>query len=84
MDENKKRRPIAGMVIAVLILLLPVLYVGSIGPAVWLREHGAVSQNTILAVYAPITWLNDNSTTFRDALQSYLDLWVKRRPSLPP
>src|SRR3954447_1872982 len=70
-ERSNKSSPVWTVVILLLLASVP-LYVLSTGPAIWLRDHGMVSQQTLVIVYAPIGWLNRNVPVFRDAFQSYL------------
>jgi hypothetical protein len=58
------------------ILLLPVLYVLSIGPAAKLADVGVVSDSIVETVYRPLVLATKHSNTFRKAMFWYLhDLW---------
>jgi hypothetical protein len=59
------------------VLLLPVLYALSIGPTVWLAEHGHLSEPTMDALeifYAPLGWAESDSA-FSRAVTWYINLW---------
>lgn len=56
---------------------LPVLYVLSLGPAVWLVvANGGTGRDLVTFVYAPLKWLADHSDTTRDWLEWYVSFWV--------
>jgi hypothetical protein len=68
----------AGVLLAAVLLLSPVLYILSIGPAFWLASHGYLSQHTIETIspfYAPIEWLMKYSDTASEAIAWYIDFW---------
>lgn len=65
-------------VLALLLMLLPVLYVLSIGPAVWLHDRGLMSNGLdeiAEVVYAPLDWAADASPLIEDPLDFYIELW---------
>lgn len=68
------------LVLAAVLLLAPVLYVLSVGPAQWLYSSGVISESTfdMLAfnVYAPLWWLSGRSPSFSNAIGSYIDWWL--------
>ena len=45
--------------IGVWLVLMLVGYVASVGPAVWLRESGFITQDQLKAAYLPLIWLYD-------------------------
>lgn len=67
-----------GAAIAVLVLvLLPILYVLSLGPAVLLADMTESRElvRVLEVVYYPLEWLHAN-TPLREPLEAYVDLWV--------
>jgi len=64
--------PLVFVAIALLVLL-PVLYVLSVGPAVWLSSHDYVSTGPL---YYPLGWVSERCGPFRDALTWYMSLFV--------
>jgi len=65
----------AAAVCVVLVILLPAVYVLSLGPAV--RYYDGCSpamQNAIETVYAPLVWLHEN-TILEEPLRWYVELW---------
>jgi hypothetical protein len=66
------------LVLAVL-LLAPVLYVLSVGPASWLCHKGVISQEAAATldatIYAPIDWACHQSPAVDRAVSKYLMLW---------
>lgn len=57
-----------------MLLLSPLLYILSIGPAGWLVAAGYLPQLPLEAVYLPVTWLYENTPMDRP-LEWYSDLW---------
>ena len=56
------------------IVLAPVLYVLSIGPAAAVVSRTGTGHDAVSVVYYPLGWLHDN-TPLRDPLDWYLELW---------
>jgi len=77
MSESPNRRArhsqLRWIIIASAMLLLPVLYVLSIGPAGWANQNGYLPDD-IRGFYAPIVWLHDN-TPLAKPLDWYGELW---------
>jgi hypothetical protein len=76
-SDDQPRRLVA-VLIAGAIILLPVAYVLSVGPANWLYNHGPISQpakDLITHVYWPLGWLCDHCKPFFDVLAWYIDFW---------
>jgi len=73
--DNKQGRSVAGVVTLVVVVLLPVLYVLSIGPAEWLAAHGYCSEDAIGYAYAPVVLLYISSETARLVLDYSVGLW---------
>jgi hypothetical protein len=61
--------------IALPIILLPLIYFLSMGPAYMLYRHSMVSQSTVAAIYGPLGLLADNCRPIRGTLEWYLGLW---------
>lgn len=63
---GNKRGGSGAMVFAVIfmVILLPVLYVLSCGPAAWLESKGYVSHRAVEGFYSPVWSLCHKSTTF--------------------
>lgn len=60
-----------------LCLLLPALYVLSLGPVIWLFNHGVIPRNASRAInsfYAPLQWLHDWSDVAGQLLDWYATL----------
>jgi hypothetical protein len=64
----------AGMVV-----LLPVLYVASIGPACWLLNRGWISPTAEMVLtyfYLPIAWGVRNLPAVQSSYEAYLAWWI--------
>jgi hypothetical protein len=79
MDEPAKKESAsrsvalsAGLAVA---LVLPILYVLSIGPAVWLSDQGYTGDPESNPIYRPLVWLVDTFPTFEEFIDWYVDLW---------
>jgi hypothetical protein len=76
MTDNPRRTKGGGWaVLAVGLVVVPILYVLSSGPAIWLGHKGVLPVEFILVVYSPIDWACDSSESFKRALEWYIDLW---------
>ncbi|MSR58943.1 MAG: hypothetical protein EXS05_15060 [Planctomycetaceae bacterium] len=79
--------PTAGFWIVVALVVLPVLYVASIGPAYRMAEvmtgdpafdAGSLWGNSSLldALYAPLEWASDTSPLADSAIMWYVKIWL--------
>lgn len=57
-----------------IIVLLPIAYVLSTGPAVWLAAHKWIPDEPLI-IYAPIGWAMDKSPVVTSGMNVYLSLW---------
>ena len=76
MNDDRPRKFGGGCVISIAVIMLAVIYVLSVGPAIWFRDHDFISQDTILVVYAPIGWLYDKVPFAAQLLEAYAGLWA--------
>ena len=68
-----------GLLVAAAILvslLLPMLYVLSLGPALSLAKEGYIERATVRQVYAPIEYVCRHSNLVDDCMQAYMD-WFR-------
>jgi arginine exporter protein ArgO len=76
-DDDRNRSK--GYVVAAGCASLPVFYVLSIGPAVWLHERSSPAVQAILElIYAPLTWLYMHDTVgtwFLLAIDPWVEWW---------
>ena len=65
------------LAVLLVVVLLPVLYVLSLGPAVLLVDttNSDELMAAFVVVYYPLLWLHAN-TWLRKPLDAYVDLWV--------
>jgi hypothetical protein len=73
-DETKPRSSLAVWLVVVL-LLLPVGYVLSIGPAVWLIKHGYLNKQVSQTFYGPLIFVASLWGPMMRLLQWYAELW---------
>jgi hypothetical protein len=66
----------SGWTVAVIafVVLMPILYVLSSGPAVWLYSKGLMGDGPFV-VYKPLEMVGERSPTFMAALCWYLNWW---------
>ena len=74
--DGKQRGGCLVATIACLLLLLPLLYLLSIGPALWLLKEGYFPGPAFGRVYYPLTWLSEKSQWFGEAIGWYMDFWA--------
>ena len=72
--DQRKRSSAAPALIAAAVLLLPVGYVLSVGPAAWLIHNRYLDDSTVI-LYLPLRWLHDQCKPIGDALEWYMKLW---------
>jgi hypothetical protein len=77
-DERKKSSSHAAFAIIVIVLvLLPVFYVLSVGPATRLCADGYFPQSMLFWVYHPIVVAEHKSKWVTYAVESYIELWKR-------
>ena len=65
--------------IAVTVVLLPVLYVASVGPAGTLMLYGVMSRETYSRLYNPVWLAAKESPVAWEALGWYVDMWPRKQ-----
>jgi hypothetical protein len=76
--EGKQGRSAAGAIALVFVVLLPLFYVLSIGPAAWMMKHKHIPDNgTIETIYFPLMWLHENVNIARQLLEWYVAIWER-------
>lgn len=66
----------SAMVVLLLVgVLLPVLYVLSIGPVIMMIERGGMSAEFWAWFYGPVRWLHQHVEFSRPFLDWYVELW---------
>jgi hypothetical protein len=74
-----RHSPLMSFSVIGLMLLMPVLYVASTGPFVWLIERKLISEQTaeyLMFVYLPIIAACEFSPVVEGWLSAYTDLWT--------
>jgi hypothetical protein len=75
---DQTRKGGAGTVLALALVLAPVLYVLSFGPADYAMKYsGGRRIKTLMTAYAPVVWLHDH-TALRGPLERYEAFWAPR------
>lgn len=75
MEEREDKRGGAGCAIGcVVLILMVVVYVLSIGPALWLHWRGFLPAG-FLRIYAPLQWVVEFYDPFNDFLTWYKNLF---------
>jgi hypothetical protein len=64
--------------IVALLVVLPMLYVGSVGPAFWLHRRMGIGGRTILVVYRPVLDAFAPESRYQELLSSYVLFGVER------
>jgi hypothetical protein len=60
---------------AIVVVVLPVLYFLSIGPALWLTNRGIITDSQFKTAYGPLLWAREECKPFGEVLQRYVWLW---------
>jgi len=74
-DDHPKSRPTAAPWIVVVLMLLPVAYALSVGPARVLVNSGVISGDTYRLLYVPIALAYDQCRPIRQPIDWYIGLW---------
>jgi hypothetical protein len=77
MDSPSGHKRTGAAIAVLIVVLLPILYVLSVGPAVMLADMTESGELVAVleVVYCPLEWLHEN-TPLREPLEAYVDLWV--------
>ncbi len=54
---------------------LPLLYVMSVGPAIWCGEHGFISEQAFEAAYYPLNWVSSKWESLYNLVDEYACFW---------
>lgn len=78
MDEERNRGSSTGavLIVGVLLILVPLLYILSCGPAVALMTRGYMSREVFDVVYFPLRFAVQGSSWIGRLLESYAGLWA--------
>jgi hypothetical protein len=82
MGEKMENRGGAASVAIACALALPVMYIFSLWPAVWLNEHGLLATWFLDAFCAPIIQLMQWSPSIRYIIHAYANLPFQRLPDV--
>jgi len=66
-----------------ILMLMPLLYVGALGPLVWLHSTGriTVEENSLVAkAYRPLEYVADKCPPLQTAVEGYVALWYTEEP----
>jgi len=58
------------------IILVPLFYVLSIGPAQRLAAMPGINPDILIVIYAPLRFVADNCPPIKSVLRWYVDLWM--------
>jgi len=78
-DQTERKQSWITVLGSAAVLLSPAAYLLSVGPFVWLFNHGYMSQKTYVnlsLLYMPLAILRDNCEPFRHAIEWYIS-WFK-------
>ena len=80
MQEHSPSRLPVLVAVVIVVLVLPVLYVLSIGPVQWLMGNGYIGEQSRLAIalgffYWPIIAMHESGEPIRWAIDWYLAFW---------
>jgi hypothetical protein len=63
---------------AAVVIAIPILYIMSVGPALWLRDKTGIGHSpwvsSFSVVYEPFKWIYLHSTGFKNFMDAYLKL----------
>jgi hypothetical protein len=84
------KRPTGGaavvLVLVLVLLFLPLVYILSVGPAIWLHSSGAIGPTgteILEAVYFPLEWSSRNVPLVGPLIMRYADLWHRPTAAVP-
>jgi len=75
----------AACVAVIVLLLLPLFYVLSVGPAIWLHDRGMMSPQVVEVcgtIYSPLDWVGRICPPVMAPIEAYASWW--RLESRPP
>jgi len=85
--KDRKESSSAALVVAAaaaVFVLLPLLYVGAVGPLIWLndREYLHIDDESVIArAYSPLGWAAEKCRPLQITLDGYAELWRSATPS---
>lgn len=75
MSEHQDKRGGSGCAIGAVLMMLPILYVLSLGPAAWLFNRSYISIDFFLTAYHPIFWVAEKVGWVNKAVEWYAGFW---------
>ena len=76
MSEERKHKSRGLSIVIAVAILLPLLYVLSIGPAYVIYVKHPTCWPIVEKIYLPLLWLRSHNTAFRDLMYRYIELWT--------
>ena len=74
-DKHERRFPTLAVVLCV-VIVLPMIYVLSYGPASWLVQHSYMSIRVFTVAYWPVNWICSHNEMASAIVEWYELLWV--------
>jgi hypothetical protein len=74
--EKEKRGGAGAVLIGVILALLPIVYLLSSGPGVWLIKHGYLSETVFKMIYYPLIFLGNKFDWIGNSLNWYASFWA--------
>lgn len=71
----KSRALVLGVIVLLAVILSPLAYVLSLGPALWLMRNEWLPGQWFARLYYPLQWLADHNESMRSILEWYLSWW---------
>jgi hypothetical protein len=75
MAESRKSAASVAVALMILVILLPILYVLSIGPAAWLVRHNYLNEDIAVIVYFPVIAAAEKFEWFSFVLKPWVELF---------
>ena len=73
-ERDEKRGGLGCAITGIVLILLPVLYVLSIGPAAWLDDRSPGGIYVLRAAYAPLLYIMEHCRPVGEAIDWYIEL----------
>ena len=75
-EEEDKKAGSIGFIITCAAVILPILYVLSIGPAIVMIQKNPSLIEVYNFIYTPVSWLHQN-TPLQTPLENYIKWWLE-------
>ena len=75
------------LVLIAILVVLPMIYVLSAGPIVWMVHGGFINKSLVPAIgmiYAPLEWVAHNVPVIGPAIDNYVQWWIPKQSVLTP